>query len=301
MSSPLRPRGISRAGTVWGRTSARASGAATTSWGSSSSVPFAVARAITARTSSTRSRSTRLSPTSPPSAAIKRERHRAPDQQRVDALDERGQHAELVRDLRSTEDGDVRSVGIGQQAAEHLDLSLEQPSRHRLPTGRSHEFGQGRDARVRAMGRPERVVHVGVGELGELPGEPDVVGLLPRMEPEVLEEHDVAGLDVAADRLGPVADDLVEGHHVDAEQLRQAVGDGPEAELVLRLALRPPEMRGDHERGAPVEELAERGDGRADPHVVGDPAALERHVEVGADEDPGAGDVAEIVEGAERH
>ena len=62
-----------------------------------------------------------------------------------------------------------------------------------------------------------------------------------------------------------------------------------------------PEMGRDHERGAPVEELAERGDGRADPHVVGDPAALERHVEVGADEDPGAGDVAEVVEGAERH
>ena len=60
-------------------------------------------------------------------------------------------------------------------------------------------------------------------------------------------------------------------------------------------------MGGDHERGAPVEELTERGNGRADPHVVGDPAALERHVEVGADEDAGAGDVAEIVERAERH
>ena len=87
----------------------------------------------------------------------------------------------------------------------------------------------------------------------------------------------------------------------DAEQLGQAVGDGPEAEVVLRLPFRPSEMGGNHERGAPVEELTERGDGRADPHVVGDPTAFERHVEVGADEDPRAGDVTEIVEGAERH
>jgi hypothetical protein len=106
---------------------------------------------------------------------------------------------------------------------------------------------------------------------------------------------------VSADGLGPVADRLVQRHHVEAEQLAEGVGDGPEPEVVVGLALRSPEMGGDDQRGTPVEEIAERRDGGADPHVVRDPGTFERHVEVGADEDPGAGDVAEIVERAERH
>ena len=230
-----------------------------------------------------------------------RERHRAADQQRVGALDECVQHTELVRHLRAAEDGHVRAVGIGEEPAEDVDLPLEQPPGDRRPARCAHEVGQGHDARVRAMRRSEGVVHVRVGELCELPREPDIVGLLSGMEPEVLQQDHVPRLDVTADGLGPVADDLVERHHVDAEQLTQPVGDGPEAQIVLWLPLRPPEVGRDDERGAPVEELAERREGRADPHVVGDPAALERHVEVGADEDPAAGDVAELVEGAERH
>ena len=60
-------------------------------------------------------------------------------------------------------------------------------------------------------------------------------------------------------------------------------------------------MRGEHERGAALPELAERGQGRGDPRVVGHRAAVERHVEVGADEDARAVDVAEVVERAKRH
>ena len=79
------------------------------------------------------------------------------------------------------------------------------------------------------------------------------------MEPQVLEEDDVSRLDVSADGLGPVADRLVQRHDVEAEQLAERVGDGPEPEVVARLALRSPEMGGDDQRGTPVEELAERG------------------------------------------
>ena len=106
---------------------------------------------------------------------------------------------------------------------------------------------------------------------------------------------------MGADGLGPVADDLVERHHLHLEELPEAIGDGPEAELVARLAVGPAEVRGHHERRPALPELAEGGDGRADPQVVGHPAAFDRHVEVDADEDAGAGDVAEVVEGAERH
>ncbi len=67
------------------------------------------ARAIAARTSSKRSGSTRLSPMPPPSAAIKRERHRSPDQHGVDVIDQRVDRRELVRHLRSAQDRDVRA------------------------------------------------------------------------------------------------------------------------------------------------------------------------------------------------
>ena len=58
------------------------------------------------------------------------ERHRSPDQERVDPLYECRQHAELVGDLRASQDGHVGTVGVGQEPAEDLDLLLEQPSRH---------------------------------------------------------------------------------------------------------------------------------------------------------------------------
>ena len=86
------------------------------------------------------------------------------------------------------------------------------------------------------------------------------------------------------------------------EQLPEAVGDGPEAELVALVSpLGPAQVRGHHQRRPTLPELPEGGHGRAYPQVVGHPAAFDRHVEVDADEDAGAGDVAEVVEGPERH
>ena len=125
------------------------------------------------------------------------------------------------------------------------------------------------------MRRAERVVHVGVRELGEPAREPDVVGLLPGIEPEVLEQHHVTGLDVPAHGLGPVADDLVQRHHVCLEELAEPVGDGPEAQVVPRLAVRPPEVRGDH--GAAPRSRSSRSVGTVERiRRSSAPAAVER-------------------------
>ena len=43
------------------------------------------------------------------------------------------------------------------------------------------------------------------------------------------------------------------------------------------------------------------GSGRADPQVVGDPPVVQRDVEVRADEDAEAREVAGVVERAQRH
>ena len=147
----------------------------------------------------------------------------------------------------------------------------------------------------------ERVVHVRVGELGEASREADVVRLLARIEAEVLEEDHVALLDVGAHGLGAVADDLVERHHLDLEQFAEPVGDGREPEVVPRLPLGTSEVGRHHEGRSPLAQLAEGGDRGTDPQIVRHAAAVERDVEVDADEHTGAGDVAEVVERPERH
>ena len=73
--------------------------------------------------------------------------------------------------------------------------------------------------------------------------------------------------------------------HRAAQQLADARGDGPQAHLRIRLALRSAEVRGeDHARGARLERVIDRGQRLADARVVADDAALERDVEVDADE-----------------
>ena len=249
MSSALRPRGIAVAGTVCRGASSEISGAATTSSGTSISTPALlrlrpggphVVEAVA------------LDEALPHLAAVgrdQRERHRAADQQRVDPIDQRVDHRELVGDLRAAEDRDVRARGIVEQPPEHLDLPLEQPPGDRGATAREHQLGQRRDARVRAVRRAEGVVHVGVGELGEAPREGGVVRLLARVEPQVLEHHD----GIAGQRLGHR---VREPGHGPAEELLEPLGGPTGREAGVDLPLRPPEVRGEHERRAAVEQLA---------------------------------------------
>ena len=61
--------------------------------------------------------------------------------------------------------------------------------------------------------------------------------------------------------------------------------------------LGPPEMAGEHEPRTVLAQGAQRGQSRTDPRVVGDRPAVERDVEVDADEDPFTGDVAQVGEG----
>ena len=73
-----------------------------------------------------------------------------------------------------------------------------------------------------------------------------------------------------------------------------------DAQLVLRHALRPAEVRREDERRLPFPELVDRRDRGGDPAVVGDRAVVgEWHVEVDAEEHPGPGDVPELVERSE--
>ena len=114
------------------------------------------------------------------------------------------------------------------------------------------------------MRGPEGVVDVAVDPLDEPGGESRVVAFLPGVETEVLQQLD------AGRQLGQPCPHRV--HRV----------------LRVWLPLRAAQMAGcDDLRAALLQPLQRRQSG-ADTEVVGDPrrVAVERHVEVGADEDP---------------
>ncbi|MNN58444.1 hypothetical protein D3C81_1734920 [compost metagenome] len=134
----------------------------------------------------------------------------------------------------------------------------------------------------------EGVVHIDVTELGHLLRQLVAVLLLALVDAAVFQQHHLAGRDL--DAVDPVL------HQLDrlAQQLGQARGDRRQRVFRLELAFgRAAQVGGDHHRGAGGEAGLDRGHRGADAGVLGDMAGVVlRHVQVGADEDPLAGDFA---------
>ena len=132
-----------------------------------------------------------------------------------------------------------------EQLGEHLDLAL-----HQQPGVGRQQLGDADRRGVRPMRGPERVVDVDVGVGREGRGEGRVVRLLLGVEAEVLEHQDLAGSE-ALDRVLRADPERVAGDRdVPAQELGQALPDRPQAQAVLDLAVRPPEVAGQDDRGA---------------------------------------------------
>ena len=101
MSSPSQPSGSPSNGVTLVSASSSNADAATTSVGSTASYGsgFVVAQLL---------------------------RHLPADEHGVGALAELAENAELVLDLRAARNEDERSLDVGEEAAEHLELLLEQ-------------------------------------------------------------------------------------------------------------------------------------------------------------------------------
>ena len=110
-----------------------------------------------------------------------------------------------------------------EDSAESGQLALhEQAGRRRLQVASDRG-----NRRVGPVRRGEGVIDVAVGELGELPGETIVVLLLFRMEPKVLQEEQLTGLEGLGlrERLGSHA---VRGQrHGALEQIGEPLGHRP--------------------------------------------------------------------------
>ena len=136
-----------------------------------------------------------------------------------------------------------------------------------------------------------------VAELGVLAGEIFALlvnlGGLTGIETDVLEQGDLA-LTQGGDGLGGRrAHDVGGQRDLHAGQLGEARGDGGQRESGIDLTLGAAEVGHDDNLGTGVGEGLEGRQRRADTAVVGDDAVLERNVEVGADEDALAAQVAQ--------
>ena len=273
MSSPIQPSGISPTGTTRVSASAAKRSATTTSLGSSSRQPRSRASPIAFRAIAWPLLV--LVPRRAHRDAVRdqeREGHGASDQDRVGQLGEAVDDPDLVGHLDAADHHHERPRRAVQQAREGVQLGLQQQSRRRRQLLRDSDRG-----RVRAVHRPEGVLHEQVGVGGQLGREAGIVGLLAGVEAQVL-EHPQLALLVAEGDLAP-------------EQLGQPLRHRPQRQLRLGLPLGPAQMRAHDHLRALVQQQLDGRHGRADAGVVGHVTGVQRHVQVGAHQHAPTGDV----------
>jgi hypothetical protein len=211
--------------------------------------------------------------------------HSATDREGVDARDERAKHVHLCADLGAANDRDERVRRLVEYSPEHDELLLEEQ-----PGVRREQVRDAFGRRVCAVGRPERIVHIDVEARGKLLCKGRIVPLFLRMEADVLEHDEIAGLQ-RADCLFDIGPNrLAEKRHRLADELGEALRDWSERGLRVG-PLRSTEVRDESDRRAALEERPQRGQRRADSRVVRDRAIFERHVEVDAHESAFSADI----------
>ena len=134
---------------------------------------------------------------------------------------------------------------------------------------------------MRAMGGAERVVDVGVAELGELLAKRRVVLLLALVEAQVLEQEHVPLAKRRRLRLRVLAHRVARERDRLAEELRQAQGGRAQRELLLEaLARRTTEVAHEDDARAVANKLLDGRQCRLDARVVGHDAVGHRNVEI---------------------
>ena len=153
--------------------------------------------------SSTPASSTSESPVESPWAR-KKLKHIAPPIRISSAVSrKRSITPDLVADLGAAEDDHQGALGIGDHAAQLLELALEQEA----GVG-GKPVGDPLGRRMGAVGRAEGVVDVDLGELGKVGRQLGVVVGLAGLEAAVLEQQDPSRLQRPGHRRRPLADDL---------------------------------------------------------------------------------------------
>ena len=194
--------------------------------------------------------------------------------------------AELVGDLRAAEHHGVRALGsVVRRRRTSTSVSTSPP------TADGRQPRDVEDRRLLAVHDAEAVGDVDVGERGELVGElgrrsASSLAVSPALKRRFSSSTTSPSPGRVDGGLRALADRVGRERHVAAEQLAEAGGDGGQGVLVLGRALGPAEVGAHDDAGARLGQGRDRRDGGPDAAVVGDRAiAVERHVEVGPDQD----------------
>ena len=171
-----------------------------------------------------------------------------------------------------------------------MKLLLHEQTSGRLVEVLHHAGGRG----VCSVGGAERIINIELRQARELSGEVGVVLGLAFVESEVLEQQSPAIGHSVGSRRRIASHRLLAKNDVRAEVLAEFLRHRAEAHLGNGLAFGASQMRGEDQARAGAERFLERRQRGADARVVLDDAVLERHVEIGADEDPLATDLERI-------
>ena len=140
------------------------------------------------------------------------------------------------------------------------------------------------------MRRAERVVHIEVAQLAQLPGEFRIISFLFRVEAQVFQHERLPAFQLVRHLLGLRANTVRRKANVLAapqdaiEQDAQPLGYRLQAHLGIGLALGPPEVRRQYQARAVPQRVLDAGQRLANARVVHDAAVVERDVEVNAHE-----------------
>ena len=215
--------------------------------------------------------------------------HAAADDDGVGDLQQVVDDTDLAGDLAAAQNGHQGPLGVGQGAADDLQLLLDQEAGHGRQIVR-HAGGGG----VGPVDGAEGVRHIQVRHIRQGLGQSRVVLGLALFKAGVLQQHDLAGLQGGG--LGPG----VGAHHILrhddglAQQLAQALGHGLEAQGRVRAVLRLAQMGAGDDGSVLVQKILDSGQGGPDALVVGDDAAAvfsQGHVEIAAQQNLLAGHV----------
>ncbi len=144
----------------------------------------------------------------------------------------------------------------------------------------------------------EGIVHERVAELRQLPREGRVIALFLRVKADVFEQQHAAWLEHAYRCFGGRTDAVRGEWAGGSEQLAEALRDGLQRILRVRLAVGPAEVGEHDDAGAVLTQVRERRERGADAGIVGHLAVFHGHVEVDTDERGFAGPIG-VADGAE--
>ena len=160
-----------------------------------------------------------------------------------------------------------------------------------------HTLGGG----MRTVRGAEGVVDIHFSQGSQLLGKGGIVLFLFLMEADVLQQHDLAILEAGSQRLGGGADHVIGHLHLHAQHFAEALGDGLEGILHVKLALGAAQVGAQDHSGAVLHQVLDGGQRATQPVFVGDDLVfVHGHVKIAADKHSLAFDL-NVLDGFLRH